>query len=106
MKQLTLLFILSLISLLIAGCSDDKPVTDLTKDQSIEIAFDTQNLSDTAVILTTKKNIYLKGALLKTIVDFDTLPFPGFKSEVIEDDNGDSKSVTMPKEYEFFITVK
>ena len=106
MSRFTLLSILFAFSVVIAGCSDDKPVTELTKDQSIEIAFDTKNLSDTAVLLTTKKNIYLKGALVKSIVTTDTLPFPGTKSETIEDDNGNSKNVIMPKEYEFFITVK
>jgi hypothetical protein len=106
MKNITVISALLMSSFLIASCSDDKPVTELTKDQSIEITFDTKSLSDTAILLTTKKNIYLKGALAKSIVSTDTLPFPGMKSETIEDDNGNSKSVTMPKEYEFFITVK
>ncbi len=106
MSRFILLSSLFVFSVLIVSCSDDKPVTELTKEQSIEISFDTKNLSDTAVLLTTKKNIYLRGAMLKSIVTTDTLPFPGMKSETIEDDNGNSKNVTMPKEYEFFITVK
>lgn len=106
MKSTAVITVLLLCSFLIVSCDDDKPVTELTKDQSIEITFNTKSLSDTAVLLTTKKNIYLKGVLAKSISNTDTLPFPGMKSETIEDENGNSKSVTMPKEYEFFITVK
>ncbi len=106
MKNITVISALLMGSFLMASCSDDKPVTELTKDQSIEIVFDTKSLSDSAVVLTTKKNIYLKGAMIKSIITTDTLPFPGMKTESIEDDNGETKTVTMPKEYEFFITVK
>ncbi len=106
MKSISLLSLLLISSFLISSCSDDKPVTELTKDQSIEITFNTKSLSDTAVLLTTNKNIYLKGSLLKSIITTDTLPFPGMKTEEIEDDNGNTKNVTIPKEYEFFITVK
>lgn len=106
MKKITLLINLCLFSILISGCSDDKPVTELTKDQSIEISFETKSLSDTAILLTTKKNIYLKGTLAKSILNTDTLPFPGMKMETIEDEDENSKIVRMPKEYEFFITVK
>jgi hypothetical protein len=106
MKNISLISVLLVSSFILASCSNDKPVTELTKDQSIEISFDTKILADTAVLLTTKKNIYLKGIMLKTIITTDTLPFPGMKTEEIEDDNGNTKSVTMPKEYEFFITVK
>lgn len=106
MKNIAVISAFLMCSFIFASCSDDKPVTELTKDQSIEIAFDTKSLSDTAVLLTTKKNIYLKGVMIKSIVTTDTLPFPGMKTEEIEDDNGNTKNVTMPKEYEFFITVK
>lgn len=106
MKNISLISLLIISSFLISSCSDDKPVTELTKDQSIEITFNTKSLSDTAVLLTTNKNIYLRGSLLKSIVTTDTLPFPGMKTEEIEDDNGNTKNVTIPKEYEFFITVK
>jgi hypothetical protein len=106
MKNITVISALLMGSFLMASCSDDKPVTELTKDQSIEVVFDTKSLSDTAVVLTTKKNIYLKGTMIKSIITTDTLPFPGMKTEEVEDDNGETKNVTMPKEYEFFITVK
>lgn len=106
MKNITVISALLMSSFVIASCSDDKPVTELTKDQSIEITFETKTLADTAVLLTTKKNIYLKGAMIKSIITTDTLPFPGMKTESVEDDNGETKTVTMPKEYEFFITVK
>lgn len=106
MKKSAVICSFIICSIWLVSCSDDKPVTELKKDQSIEIVFDTKSLSDTAVLLTTKKNIYLKGILIKSIMNTDTLPFPGMKTETIEDDNGNEKSVTMPKEYEFFITVK
>ncbi len=106
MKKHLLFFSILVLSIIIFGCSDDKAVTEITKDQSIEITLETQSLADTAVLLISKQNVYLKGQNVKTITHTDTLPFPGFKTEEIEDEQGNTKSATLPKEYEFFITVK
>ena len=49
----------------------------------------------------------MKGKLVKTICVVDTLPNLGYTTEkVSEDEDGDAKYAQIPKDYEFYITVK
>lgn len=89
-----------------ASCSDKEPaVTSLKKNHSIEVTFETKALNDTAVLMITHQNVYLKGNLVKTINRTDTLPAPGDSLQRVEVD-GMERVVNIPKEYEFFVTVK
>lgn len=98
--------LLSISVILITACSGKEPaVVNLKKDKAIEVTFQTQRLGDTAVLLLTYQNVYLKGNLVKTMVKRDTLPSPGDSIQNVEVD-GNDKTVRMPKEYEFFVTVK
>jgi len=56
-------------------------------------------------LLLTHQNVYIKGNLIKTLVKRDTLPALGDSIQTIEED-GNDKTVRLPKEYEFFVTVK
>jgi hypothetical protein len=90
----------------VSACSDKEPaVVNLKKDKAIEVTFQTQKLGDTAVLLLTYQNVYLKGNLVKTMVKRDTLPSPGDSIQNVEVDDNE-KTVRLPKEYEFFVTVK
>ena len=103
MKYLLFTFI---VILTILSCSDKEPaVAALQKDHSIEVSMETKRMGDTAVLLSTKQQVYLKGLLVKTIIKTDTLPLPGDTIQTVE--SGDSTlTVHVPKEYEFFVTVK
>jgi len=103
MKNFTfILFIVFAMS----SCSSKEPVVaNLKKDKAIEITFETRKLGDSAVLLLTYQNVYLRGNLIKTIVKKDTLPSPGDSIQTVEVD-GNEKTVRLPKEYEFFVTVK
>jgi hypothetical protein len=99
-------FLLLMMVLTIASCSDkETAVTNLKKEKTIEVTFQTQRLGDTTVLLLTYQHVYLKGNLVKTMVKRDTLPSPGDSIQNLEVD-GNEKTVRMPKEYEFFVTVK
>ena len=103
MKNLLLLL---LTIILICSCSEKEPaVATLKKDKAIEVTFETQRLGDSAVLLLTHQNVYIKGNLIKTLVKRDTLPALGDSIQTIEED-GNDKTVRLPKEYEFFVTVK
>jgi len=103
MKPLLFAFITAFI---IASCSDKEPaVAGLQKNHSIEVSLETKRLGDTAVLLFTKQNVYLKGKLVRTILKTDTLPSPGDTIQTIETDDTEH-TVRVPKEYEFFVTVK
>ncbi len=100
-----LLFALA-TSFLIASCSDKEPaIAGLQKNHSIEVSLETKKLGDTAVLLITTQNVYLKGKLVKTILKTDTLPSPGDTIQTVEKDDS-MQTLRVPKEYEFFVTVK
>lgn len=89
------------------ACSRKEPaVATLKKDKAIEISFETQRLSDTAVLLLTHQNVYIKGVLVRAQVKRDTLPALGDSLQNTENDNGERSVMRVPKEYEFFVTVK
>ena len=101
------IFQLVVLGVAFSACSSNEaPVTQLNKDHSIETTLETKNIKDSIVVLVSTQHVYLNGNQIKTIIHSDTIPFPGNKTETIEDDNGNEKSIVMPKEYEFFVTVK
>ncbi len=57
-------------------------------------------------VLTAQYTVWVKGKVSKIITTNDTLPSLGSTTQVGENDNGDTKSVTLPKNYELYITVK
>lgn len=90
---------------LMACAKKEAPVSDLTKDHSIEVSYETKHLNDTSVLLIRKENVFLKGKLVKSFLRTDTLPAPGDTIHRVETDDA-LQMVPAPKEYEFFVTVK
>jgi len=74
-------------------------LSDLQTDNSVVITYSTQKNDDTSYLIQTHKTIFYKGAKLKEVVDTDTVPNPGSKMD-------ENTGIYMPKEYEFFITIK
>jgi len=98
--------ILALLTLSILACSKkEPPVSTLKKDKAIEISYETQRLGDTAVLLLTHQNVYVKGQLIRSQIKRDTLPALGDTIQTLEVD-GEEQTKRLPKEYEFFVTVK
>jgi hypothetical protein len=89
-----------------ASCSDKEPaVSALNKEHSIEVTLETKQLNSTSVLLITRQNVYVKGSMVKSILRTDTIPSLGDSLQTIE--SGDTQTRTaIPKEYEFFVTVK
>ncbi len=93
-------------TLFVVACSDKEPaVTSVKRDKAIEVTFETQKLGDTAVLLLTRQNVYVKCKLVRSQIKRDTLPALGDSLQTVGEDE-DQKTVRMPKEYEFFVTVK
>lgn len=57
-------------------------------------------------ILTTIHKIWVKNKLDKTLIKVDTLTSLGTTLVEGEDENGNTKQAIVPKDYEFYITVK
>lgn len=77
----------------------------LQTENSVEVVFDSTPLNDTAYVISTTKKIFYKNALIKEQVIYDTVPYTGSKTELVEEEGGE-RNIKVPNEYEFFITVK
>jgi hypothetical protein len=100
------LFILIFLTIIVVACSEkEPPVTDLKKDHAIEVTYQTKHLDGSLDLLIRKENVYLRGQLVKSFTRTDTLPAAGDTLQLVEH-NDTSQYVKMPKEYEFFVTIK
>lgn len=104
MKKTPLIFC-SLIFLL-ASCNEEREVKDLDRSHSVEVKLSTQRLNDQYTLLVTNENIYKDSRLVKTISRVDTVPSLPDSLQYMVDDEGYERMALIPKEYEFFVTVK
>ncbi len=104
MKILPVLSLFAAFTVL--GCSHDDAVKDISKDGAVETVLTVDHLNDSLDILTTQHAVWVKNKLVKTIIYKDTLPTLGASSQVAENNNGESQSVYLKKDYELYITVK
>ena len=104
MKKILPLF--AAATLLIA-CNDTKEdvVKQPTKDGSIEALLTTKH-EEGYDIMTTQYKVWVKGKVAKLISKTDTIPSLGTTTEEGEDKDGNTQNLVVPKDYEFFITVK
>lgn len=92
---------------LLSSCNDEEPkTTELKKDGSIEIVFETAHLGDSLDILKTIKRVYVKNQIVKEFSTVDTLPALGKEIKEAENDAGEVQKVVVPKDYELFVTIK
>lgn len=80
-------------------------VKSTEKDGSIEtvISINHQEKFD---VLTTTHTIWIKNRAVKTTITNDTLPSLGLTTQVGENSEGEEKTLSVPKNYELYITVK
>lgn len=106
MKKLLIPILIGVLALF-SACDErnEDVVSQVPKDGSIEVTISTKELND-KVLYTTSSKVYVKGALVKTIVKTDTIPGLGTTKDVGVDQDGNEKEITVPKFYETFITVK
>jgi len=94
---------------LFASCEDQNENEDVVqqpdKNGSIETIVSVTHGSGIDILSTTHK-VWVKGVLDKTITKIDTLKSLGTTKEEGEDSDGNTKDITVSKDYELYITVK
>lgn len=105
MNYFKLLYMVCLIGLSSCEESGDK-VSKPKKDGTIEYVITNTMLPDGRFLLKTETKVFAKDTLSKQIVCMDTLPSLGTITTEGEDSLGNVKKFTLPKEYEFYITVQ
>lgn len=97
--------ILAVILLSACANQNEDKVQTVDKDGSVEMSVSVKHINNIDV-LKTESNIWYKNNLLKQIVKTDTIPSLGTTKETAENEDGDDTTVSVPKNYQLFITVK
>jgi hypothetical protein len=99
--------ILSLI-ILLASCKDNnEDITDaVNKNGSVETAVQIEHIDSTHDVLITSHKVWVKQGVYKDIQYRDTLPALGTENSTAENEEGDTRPVSVAKDYEIYITVK
>ena len=85
--------------------SEDKTQT-ITKNGSLETEIGVTHLDSLHDIITTKHKTWVGGNNTNSFIHIDTVSSLGMKKEEAENENEETMEVTIPKDYEIFITVK
>jgi hypothetical protein len=103
-----LLFLL--LPLALVSCSGEEENEDLThdvnKNGSVETSVQVTHIDSTHDLLTTTHKIWVQNSVYKTTQHLDTLPALGIEHTVAENSDGETKPVSVKKDYEIYITVK
>ena len=110
MKPIVITILAGAALLLFFSCGEKKQNEDITntvnKNGSIETAVQVEHLDSIHDILITTHKIWAQNNEVKTIFYLDTLPALSMENTTAENTKGDTKNVTLKKDYEIFITVK
>ncbi|MEI7524956.1 MAG: hypothetical protein WCJ95_11535 [Mariniphaga sp.] len=108
MKRIALKIIVTVTfsMLVFMSCEDDDKVQEISKNGSVETVMSVDHLNDSLDIVKTSHKIWIKNVLVKNIIHADTIPTLGVTTEEGENSDGDTKKVSLKKDYEIFITVK
>ncbi|MDQ6813479.1 MAG: hypothetical protein M3040_07085 [Bacteroidota bacterium] len=86
--------------------SNEDVTTEVNKSGSVETLVHITHLDTLRDELVTTHKVWLKRNLFKTVEYRDTIPALGNESTVAENEDGDTKKVSVKKDYEIYITVK
>lgn len=108
MQNLKLIAFFTFLSILIVSCGrNNEDVTEsVNKSGSIETAVHIEHVDTLHDELITTHKVWVKHDLYRTVVYRDTIPALGIETRVAENEEGDTKNVSVKKDYEIYITVK
>lgn len=102
---LTALFAIGMASCESEETKNEDVVQTPTREGSVEVSATSSPYKDSTVV-TLNYAVYKDKQLISNMVVNDTLPGLGSTVTEGEDSEGNAKEVVVPKQYEFYITVK
>ncbi|NCI47951.1 hypothetical protein [Sediminibacterium soli] len=108
MKPIVLAILGGAALLLLFSCEEKKEDITYSVDKhgSIETSVQVQHLDSAHDVLITKHIVWTKNEPVKNIYYADTIPALGLENTVAENEDGETKQVTVKKDYQVFLTVK
>jgi hypothetical protein len=96
-----------LLCLFLCACNDnDDKTKTVDKRGSIEVTLSTTHIDSLKDLVTTHYVIWRRGDKIKEYDVKDTVQSLGLATTEGEDNDGDTKEMVVPKDYDFFVTVK
>jgi hypothetical protein len=106
-KVLKIFFVFIPVSFFSCAENTNEDVTNsVNRAGSVEASVHINHLDSTNDELVTIHKVWVKQNLFKTVEYHDTIPALGVENKVAENEEGDTKSVSVKKDYEIYITVK
>lgn len=112
MKKITLTIIITALIffavIFLAGCNDDNEdkTKSIDKDGSVDVQLSIIHSTNNTDLLQIQRKVWIGGVIKTTTIGLDTLKSLGVTKEKVEDSDGNETMVTVPKNYQIFITVK
>jgi hypothetical protein len=108
MTKLKFLLSAASLAMIVVACNDkNEDVTNaVNKSGSVETAVHIAHIDSASDELITTHKVWVKNNVFKTVEYRDTIPALGTEDRVAENKDGDTKNVSVKKDYEIYITVK
>jgi hypothetical protein len=111
MKPIVFAILGSAVLFLLLSCQEpaeknDDVTNTVNKSAAIESSVKVEHLDSLHDILITTHAVWKDNSIVKNIEYRDTVPGLGMHSTTAENADGESKQVTVKKDYEIYITVK
>jgi uncharacterized lipoprotein NlpE involved in copper resistance len=99
---------IAVVAIIVIGCNEkNEDVTNtVDKSGSVETVVHIAHLDTLHDELVTTHKVWVKQNVFKTVEYRDTIPALGNESTEAENEDGDTKKVSVKKDYEIYITVK
>lgn len=99
--------LLPLVLVAFASCGQNDDIKNVVDHSgSIETSISVEHADSTHDVVLTTHKVWTNGQVYSTIVHRDTIPGLGPLRTDAANANGDNKTVTVPKDYQIFITMK
>lgn len=108
MKPIVLAILGGAALILLLSCSEKKEDITYSVDKhgSIETSVQVEHLDSLRDVLITRHTVWARNEPVKQVSYTDTIPALGTENRVAENEDGETKNVTVRKDYQVFITVK
>ncbi|GAA4343946.1 hypothetical protein [Flaviaesturariibacter amylovorans] len=92
----------------VAACSEkSEDLTSIVNHKgSVETGIQVEDLDASRKVLVTTHKVWVRDTVYRTLVYRDTLPALGTMTTEAENEDGDTKTVSVERDYEIYITVK
>ncbi len=104
--HICIVFTLLTLSIFLIACSSEEKEKVFSKEGSVETTITVDHLDSNNDVIKTTHNVWVKNQIIKKYEHLDTVPALGTMTQDTVSGDGETKSVSIAKDYELYITIK